>query len=70
MPAQPTAEYLKESRQANLYAASTITYLGALFAVALRLWARKLKGAKYGMDDWFIIAAQGCRADTANIGKR
>ncbi|KAF2450126.1 hypothetical protein P171DRAFT_426596 [Karstenula rhodostoma CBS 690.94] len=58
MSAQPTADYLNESRQPNLYAASTITYIGALLAVTLRLWARKLKSAKFRMDDWFIIAAQ------------
>lgn len=53
-----TPEYLNENRQADLYAATTITYLGALSIVCLRLWARKLNGARYRLDDWFIIAAQ------------
>lgn len=50
--------YLAESRQADLYAAVTITHAGALAAVALRFWSRKVKGARYWLDDWLIVAVQ------------
>ena len=51
-------EYLAESRQADLYAAVTITYTGALVAVLLRFWARKLNSNKIWLDDYLIVAAQ------------
>ncbi|KAF2798691.1 hypothetical protein K505DRAFT_346385 [Melanomma pulvis-pyrius CBS 109.77] len=60
MPTTPSLEFLAESRQADLYAAVTITYVGALVAVALRFWSRKLKGTMYWLDDWLIAAAQVC----------
>ncbi|KAF2677641.1 hypothetical protein K458DRAFT_491699 [Lentithecium fluviatile CBS 122367] len=55
-----STEYLSESRQADLYAAVSITYAGALAAVGLRFWSRKIKGAKLWIDDWLIVLAQVC----------
>ncbi|ORY01677.1 hypothetical protein BCR34DRAFT_574724 [Clohesyomyces aquaticus] len=52
--------YLAESRQTDLYAAITITYVGAFLAVVLRFWSRKIKGYGYWVDDWLIVAAQVC----------
>lgn len=58
MSGKNSAKHLAESRQADLYAAVIITYIGALAAVALRFWSRSLQGAKYWLDDWLIVAAQ------------
>lgn len=59
-------EYLAESRQASLYAAETITYFGALVAVELRFWSRRMKAAGFWIDDWLIVAAMVCTYYSSN----
>lgn len=48
---------LSATLQPNLYAGLIITYVLALVAVVLRLFARRLKKLPLWFDDWFIVAA-------------
>jgi hypothetical protein len=58
------------NRQADLYAAISSTGVVAFFAVVLRILARRLSKAKYGLDDFlvvlglvsFICKVEPCRA--------
>lgn len=56
-PPVPEGLDIHASRAPQLYAASTITYVFAVVAVALRLWCRKVLKSGYRLDDWLIIAA-------------
>jgi len=55
-PAPPGLN-IHESRQPQLYAASTITFVLAVLAVCLRFLSRKLLKAGYWLDDWLSVGA-------------
>lgn len=48
---------VQASRQPQLYAASTITFVLAVIAVILRFLSRKLLKTNYWLDDWLSVAA-------------
>lgn len=50
-------EKLKENRGPSLLAGSSVVFVLATIAVILRLWARRLKRVKLGLDDWLVLAA-------------
>lgn len=49
-----------ESRQPECYAAVTTCLASACIALALRLWARKLKNFRLRLDDHLILVAFVC----------
>lgn len=53
----PAGVDLSETRQPELYASGITTFVLAVLAVCLRLWARKLLKARCLLDDWLIIGA-------------
>ena len=61
MPALPGAdlppEELAKDKGPGLVAGNIVVAVLAVVAVLLRLWCRRLKGLKLGIDDWLIVAA-------------
>ncbi|KAL8737027.1 MAG: hypothetical protein Q9181_002091 [Wetmoreana brouardii] len=57
LPPPPPGVDIHASRQPSLYAASIITWILAVLAVALRFWCRRLTKSGYKLDDWLIVAA-------------
>jgi hypothetical protein len=58
MASSPSSVDLSESRQANLYASSTIPCGLAVIAVALRFWCRRrASGVRFWLDDWLVLVA-------------
>lgn len=53
----PTSFDVNETRQPELYAASLATYTLAVIAVNCRFLSRRLLKIRYGLDDWFSLAA-------------
>ena len=53
----PPGMNIHDNRQAELYSSSITTWVLAVLAVALRLWARRLMKSRYWLDDWFAILA-------------
>ena len=51
---------LAESRGGELVATVTVLMIIATIAVILRLYARKVSGAKFGTDDYLIVVALVC----------
>ena len=48
--------HIDENRSGQIYATNVVCALAAYVAVLLRLIARSLTKARYGLDDWFIVA--------------
>ncbi|KAL8726561.1 MAG: hypothetical protein Q9181_005998 [Wetmoreana brouardii] len=57
LPPPPPGLDIHATRQPSLYAASIITWILAVLAVALRFWCRRLTKSGYKLDDWLIFAA-------------
>lgn len=56
-PPIPPGTDIHASRAPQIYAATIITFLLAVLAVALRFWARRLLKARVWLDDWIIVLA-------------
>lgn len=56
-PLPPPTYDIRESRAPSLYAATIVTYVLAVVAVACRFWARRLLKARILADDWFAVLA-------------
>lgn len=53
---QFSQEYIDYDEGPGMVAACIVVGLLSLVVVGLRLWARKIKGMTYGLEDWLIIA--------------
>ncbi len=49
--------HVADNRSGQLYATNVVCAFAAYLAVVLRLIARSLTKARYGLDDWLIVAA-------------
>lgn len=52
---QFSQEYIDYDDGPGMIASCVVVGILALFIVCLRLWARKMKGATFGLEDWLII---------------
>lgn len=53
---QFSQEYIDYNDGPGMIASCTVVGILAVTVVGLRLWARKMKGASFGLEDWLIIA--------------
>lgn len=53
--------HVDDNRSGQIYATNVVCALAAYLAVLLRLIARDQTKARYGLDDWFIVAGLVCR---------
>lgn len=56
-----------DTLQPNEIAANVCGYVFAVIAVSLRIIARKISMAKFGLDDYFIVAAMVCISQLISI---
>lgn len=56
-PPPLTPEELQQNRGSSIIAGTSVVFTLASVAIILRLWSRRLKRVRLGLDDWLILAA-------------
>lgn len=62
---QFSQEYIDYNDGPAMISSCTVIGVLALVTVGLRLWARKMKGASFGLEDWLIIVCVVCISSEA-----
>ncbi len=47
--------HIDDNRSGQIYASNVVCALAAYLAVLLRLFARSMTKARYGLDDWLVV---------------